>query len=499
MPPLPSDSSDIRTAEHVRCEVRRALAAEARIPPKASVLVGVSGGGDSVALLHLLHELTAGDGTTLAVAHLDHGLRPGDGPREAAFVLDLARRLGIPCHIRRADVAADARALGLGMEETGRLVRYRFFADLRRIGGYDHVALGHHGDDNAEQVLLNLLRGSGPAGLAGIPVRRSNGIVRPLIQLRRKDLAAYRRVGGIAHLTDPSNSDPGPLRNRIRHQLIPHLAQTYNPRIAQGLNRLAGILRDEEEWIDALVAPCLDRCTRSRTTEEIGLDTDRLCRCHPAAQRRIIRAALARIGDGSLKRIGYRHVDAVLDLARPAGSDGRLDLPRRIRVRRRGRLLSLTRMTRPLRESQNPPETGANPFAWACTISAVPLPETGPVVVPLTAIDQCIELQALPFRKIPEFHNAGQTKAFFDMDALSFPMQVRNWRPEDRFIPLGLKSSLRVGRFLENRGLSKEERSRVPVMESGGRIVWVVGHRIDETVRIGPKTRRVLKADIRLV
>lgn len=247
------------------------------------------------------------------------------------------------------------------------------------------------------------------------------------------------------------------------------------------------------------MAPCLDRCTRSRTTEEIGLDTDRLCRCHPAAQRRIIRAALARIGDGSLKRIGYRHVDAVLDLARPAGSDGRLDLPRRIRVRRRGRLLSLTRMTRPLRESQNPPETGANPFAWACTISAVPLPETGPVVVPLTAIDQCIELQALPFRKIPEFHNAGQTKAFFDMDALSFPMQVRNWRPEDRFIPLGLKSSLRVGRFLENRGLSKEERSRVPVMESGGRIVWVVGHRIDETVRIGPKTRRVLKADIRLV
>ena len=259
MPPSPSGSSNSPIQEKVRRQVLSTLADEDLIPPDSAVLVGVSGGADSVALLLLLYDLVAGGGTTLAVAHLDHGLRPGAGLPEAAFVLDLARQLNLPCHIRRADVAAIARERGQGIEEAGRQTRYRFFNDLCRVAGYDRIALGHHSDDNAEQVLLNLLRGSGPRGLAGIAPRRDDGIVRPLIRLQRADLIAYLEARGVTYLNDPSNSDLHHRRNRIRHELLPHLADTYNPRVVPALNRLAGILREEQDWMEGLANGCLNR------------------------------------------------------------------------------------------------------------------------------------------------------------------------------------------------------------------------------------------------
>lgn len=493
MPPSPSGSSNFHLQRKVRHKVSRTLADADLIPPNSAVLVGVSGGADSVALLLLLHDLTAGDGTTLAVAHLDHGLRPEAGPSEAAFVLDLARQMDLPCHVRRADVAADAKTHGQGIEAAGRQNRYQFFNDLRRTAGYDLIALGHHSDDNAEQVLLNLLRGSGPHGLAGIAPRRRDGIVRPLIRLRHAELTAYLDARGIPYLNDPSNSDLHHPRNRIRHELLPHLAKAYNPRVVPALNRLADILREEQDWMAGLVGPLLESCIVSRGPNSISLRVSSLKQCHPAAQRRVIRSAIDQI-KGNLRQFGQTHFLAIIDLIDPAASQSRIDLPGRIRASCQGAVLTLEQHRRSLRETPEDPVFSQGPSPFHFNVPFPPVPGGMPVRVTLPGMNRQIVLSALRPDQTPPCHNAGQAIAFFDMDALSFPMTLRNWRPGDRFTPLGMKERLRIDRFLANQQVPKPERLFVPVLEAGGKIIWVVGHRMDDRVKIHPSTRRVLKA-----
>ncbi|MBI9082426.1 MAG: tRNA lysidine(34) synthetase TilS [Desulfobacterales bacterium] len=497
MPPSPNGSSNFDIQRKVRRKVLRTLADADLIPPNSAVLVGVSGGADSVALLLLLHDLVAGSGTTLAVAHLDHGLRPEAGLLEATFVLGLARKMNLPCHIRRADVATAAKAHGQGIEEAGRQHRYQFFNDLRRVAGYDRVALGHHSDDNAEQVLLNLLRGSGPHGLAGIAPRRDDGIVRPLIRLQRTDLVAYLDARGVTYLNDPSNSDLHHRRNRIRHELLPHLADTYNPKVVPALNRLAGILREEQDWMEGLAGALLESCTVSRDPESISLNTTQLEQYHPAAQRRVIRNALARV-KGDLLRFGHTHVLAVINLMQTPAGRGRLDLPGRIRATCRGRVLRLEKHSRPLRETPGAPILSAGPSPFHFSVPSLPTPGGTPVRVPLAPLGHQIVFSILTPGPKPPWHNAGQAVVFFDMDALSLPITVRNWQPGDRFTPLGMKERLGIDRFLANRNVPKPERLFVPVLEAGGKIIWVVGHRMDDTVKVRPSTRWVLKAEFAL-
>lgn len=497
MPPSPSGSSNFDMERKVRRKVFHTLADADLIPPNSTVLVGVSGGADSVALLLLLHDLVTSDGTTLAVAHLDHGLRPEAGMTEAAFVLDLARHMDLPCHIRRADVAADAKAHGLGIEEAGRQRRYQFFNDLRRVAGYDLIALGHHSDDNAEQVLLNLLRGSGPHGLAGIAPRRNDGIVRPLIRLRRTDLTAYLDARGVPYLNDPSNSDLHHPRNRIRHELLPHLAEAYNPRVVPALNRLADILREEQDWMAGLIGPLLESCIVSRRLNSISLNISSLEQCHPAAQRRIIRSAIDQV-KGDLRQFGQTHFLAIIELMHPSSNRGRIDLPGRIRATCRGSVLTLEQHHRPLRETPDDPGVSQGPSPFHFNVPSLPVPGGEPVRVPLPALGHQIVLSIPRPDQKPQWHKAGQAIAFFDMDALSFPMTVRNWRPGDRFTPLGMKERLRIDRFLANQQVSIPERLLVPVLEAGGKIIWVVGHRMDDAVKIRPSTRQVLKAEFAL-
>lgn len=322
------------------------MAAWSMVDSGDRVLVAVSGGPDSVALLLALHALKPRWDLSLGVAHLDHGLRPETAGTEKEFVGRLADSLGLAFFNRKADVRGHAVQAHLGIEEAGRELRYRFLEELSRDQGYRRVALGHNADDNAELVLMNLLRGTGPTGLSGIPPVRPPLVIRPLIELRRQELLALLATAKAAYLTDPSNEDQRFTRNRIRGHLLPLLARRYNPNIAAVLNRLSRITAAENEWMEQTAAELLARIVCHRQESGLGLSLCEMKKCHPALQRRLIRLCLAQVKT-NLRRIGFVHVEAIRGLIdQPCGS---LHLPGRILVVRHQTTLTMTRESTALR------------------------------------------------------------------------------------------------------------------------------------------------------
>lgn len=329
--------------------IAKTITARAMVDPGDKVLVAVSGGPDSVALLLALHALGPRWHLGLATAHLDHGLRPEAGAQEAAFVRGLAVDLQVDCFTQSVDVGAYAVRAGLGIEEAGRAVRYGFLEQTAQDHGFNRIAVGHTADDNAELILMNLLRGAGPTGLSGIAAVRPPLVIRPLIETRRHQILALLAVAGATYLTDPSNADQRFTRNRIRGQLLPLLESRFNPQTALVLNRLGRIMSEENAFFDRLATDRLDQATRERNTERIQLDLKQITGCHPALQRRIVRQAVAAVKT-DLRRIGFVHVEAVLGLIR-GRTGGALHLPDQVLVRRRGAVLSVSRETTPLRSA----------------------------------------------------------------------------------------------------------------------------------------------------
>ncbi|SLM28262.1 tRNA(Ile)-lysidine synthase [Desulfamplus magnetovallimortis] len=356
------------------------------------ILVALSGGPDSVALLLLLLELQNLYELTLGIAHINHKLRGEESDRDEAFVRELARRYNIPCHVSITDVPAMAKAEKRSFEETARNVRYAFYKDLAKTHGYQCIALGHNSDDNAELVLMNLLRGSGTKGLAGIPptrplnqpsktdisclpcIKRASRdyitIVRPMIEISRKEIMEWLDLKNQPFVLDSSNSDKSYLRNRIRHSLIPHLEQEYNPSVKDSLNRLSQILMDEDSWMsmetekifksasftisnsDAHVISGSESLRMDNNEEhekEVCLPRKIFSKIPKALARRLARRSIEEV-KGNLKTISMGHIEDIISLIYSGNQGKFLDLPGRIRMIRSRDAICFRQESRPLRE-----------------------------------------------------------------------------------------------------------------------------------------------------
>jgi len=457
------------------------------------VLVAVSGGPDSVALVHVLLAIQKTFDLQLGVAHLDHGYRPSAAAEDARFVSALCQKLGLPSHVTKTDIQDLHQRQGGSLEALGRKARYDFFSRIAQKFGYNKIALGHHADDNAELVLMNLFRGSGPLGLSGMPPVRNNRYIRPLIEQTREGIMAFLQQNQIAFVLDVTNSDLRFLRNRIRHELMPDLIHNYNPNLVDTLNRTAAIIRSEENWLNQHSDPLFNTLAEKETAS-VRVSISKLLENHTVMQRRVIRTAIEHV-KGNLKGITLQHIDAVLHLCLKGSCGQGLHLPDRLAIQREPNdYLLILKRSLPTRSRVDSDSVETIP------LYSVPVPDPGAAgkTVTLKGLGTTLAVESLPLESISSLTSAGQHIAFLDMDKLTFPMFLRNTLPGDRLMPLGMQGTQKVKDFFINNKIPREIRRKTPVLVSKDTIVWIVGHRIDERVKITQQTRNVLKIELLL-
>ena len=457
------------------------------------VLLAVSGGPDSTALLTLFRRAARRLGVELHVAHLDHGWRGRGSARDAEFVRRLALRMRLPVTIGHADgrKAPDSTRRQSSREAIGRALRMRFLMETAAAVGAARIAVGHTLDDQAESLLMRLLRGSGTRGLAGTYPVVDGLFIRPLLGVRRTEIVAWLKSRRQAYRVDPSNRDTTLTRNRVRRRLIPLLEREFNPAVAEVLARSAGLLRDEETWMDDLAQAAF----RSAATVDPGgvsLAAPALVAMPRALLRRVLRRAVEEVR-GHLLGLDFRHVEEMERLLSRPGLAS-IDMPGGLRVARRPGMLRLEpvvtgdRAARPERgpaEVRSPSGNGDG-TAGGCREAVCPIP--GSVDLPGLGL-------ALRARVVAPEDPAvapGPDRACLDADLLPGPLLERPRRPGDRFVPLGGPGTRKVKSFLIDRKVPVAERGRIPLVLENGRVAWIVGLRIDDRFKVTPATRRIL-------
>ena len=315
---------------------------------------------------------------------------------------------------------------------------------------------------------------------------RDGLIVRPLIHLKKDQIIRFLNENRIDFVLDESNQDRKLLRNRIRHDVIPSIETSLQTQIVHALTRMAHITRSEEEWLDQIIEPLFEESILDRSSSRLVLSVDRLKTMHPAVQRRVLRKAISQI-KGNLRRITFAHIESVKQNLRTEMSRRSIDLPDRIRVSSRGSKLFISKEDHPLRQT--------SVGSWIPRMDYhIPKLET----VVIKEIGAHIQFSEMSATNGIDFQSAGHHSAFFDMDRVRFPLILRNFHIGDRFSPLGMTGTQKVKDFFINNKIPREDRGRYPLLVSNDRIIWVVGLRIDESVKVTPATRTVLKVKMTL-
>jgi tRNA(Ile)-lysidine synthase len=458
------------TREFIK-KVRRTILRHRMIRPGDKVVVGVSGGPDSVCLLHVLHRLADEMGHQLVVAHFVHGWRPAEDPYETDLVRKLAESLGLPFETAQPSSAVQKGASS--REEAARDARYEFLDRVREKHRAARIALGHHLNDQAETLLMRLMRGSGGAGLSAIPPVRSQVIIRPLIEINRQEIEFYCREMNLSYAIDSSNLNVDLLRNRVRLELIPLLLR-YQPRLVELLGETASSLREESEFLESIAGEWIEREAAAASKGEMTIPLGTLVALPVALRKRVIRRSLS-IVRGDIRRIGRKHIQSVDDLASSGRPQGSLNLPDGVAVRKSyGSLHFVDQEKDAVREF--------------CYVMEKP----GTI-----CIRELGKSLSLLIREIGECDRPGSPSiAYLDAEKAPFPLAVRNFRPGDRFVPLGMTGHKKIKDFFIDLKVPAETRRTTPILVREEIPLWVAGYRIDDRFKLTSSTRLVLEATL---
>lgn len=455
------------------------------------VLVAVSGGADSVALIHILASIEKVLDLRLGVAHLNHELRGAESDGDQTFVELLAESLGLPFYTERVNVKTYQKAHGLSLEEAARNVRYPFLFETASRNGYDKIATAHHADDNAELFLMNLFRGSGPQGLKVMEATGHNGrVIRPLIETGRNVILAYIEKNGLTYRTDSSNHDRTFLRNRIRHDLLPLLEKDYQTGVSGIITRTAGIIAEDESFVDEMVEPMFRRAVVDEQENMISLSVPTFSEYPKAAQRRVIRKAIFHVKK-NLRRITFLHTEKVAELIHANSNLTSLDFPDRLRVIRKDDLLHFRMEGTPLRDTPVDRCETVQPFQFLIDFPGIQGHEQS---IPETPYR--FRFSVVARKNLDDITGHGPLIALMDLDSLIFPLVLRNTLSTDRFRPLGMKGRKKAPlslKFVHN-GASIILPSTVIL--SNDEVVWVCGYRISDRFKLGADTEKVLKIEL---
>jgi tRNA(Ile)-lysidine synthase len=467
--------------EALLTRIRRTMAREHLAARGQRLLVALSGGADSVALLLIARELERGGDLVLAgAAHLNHQLRGADADEDERFCEALAARLGVRLLSDRVDVAALAEEQRRSVEVAAREARYAFLERAADACGADVIATAHTKDDQAETFLLRLLRGAGSRGLAGIRPRTGR-IIRPLLDVERATLRDYLAAHGQAFREDASNADVSIPRNRVRHELLPLLESRFSPAVADVLAREAALARQDEEYLREEAIKLARRIVQEN--EAITIDAEGLIAAPRALGSRVARAALERFAGG--RSITFDQVEWLLALA--ADKKGELSLPGQ-QARRDGQTIVLTPRTSVSRGASVSGDR--NGFAFSLSI---------PGEVRLEPLGLIVGAEHLPGPAARHMRwEARGSEVGVAAEPVSLPLAVRSWRPGDRFRPLGAPGVRKLQDFFVDRKVPRAVRDTVPLVVDGrDRIVWVVGQSVAEEFRVTEPTQGVILLKVR--
>jgi len=456
--------------------VLRTVRRHALVARGGRVVVALSGGPDSVALVYLLLELqAAGELTVAGLAHFNHQLRGAEADGDEAFCRAMAETLGLPFEAGGADVRALARSERRSVEDAARAARYAFLEAAADRLAADVMAVGHSADDQAETFLLRLIRGAGPRGLAGI-LPRSGRIVRPLIDIPRVDLRQYQASRQLDARDDSSNADLDIPRNRVRHELLPYLQREFSPGISAVLAREAAIARVDEERLQQ-EAIDLAASIVLRSTGVVDVDRAALTSLHPALASRVARLALQALAPDTF--IGFDHIERLLRFAREGSRGAALSLPGQHAVHRGSRIVLGPEPPRGASAGQS------NSFRFPLSI---------PGEVTLGHQGWAISAERADWLDRPGAPGpARSVSVAVALEPASLPLAIRSRRPGDRFRPLGLGHGKKLQDFLVDRKVPRDRRDRLPlVVDRDDRIVWVVGESVAEDFRVTEPSRGVI-------
>ena len=471
-----------------------------QLDPDAHVVVGVSGGPDSLCLLHVLKRLRRAYRARLVVAHLNHGTRGRASDADAEFVEEIAAGWKLPVIVERRDVPRLAEKHGLAFEEAARRVRYAFLAQVADRVGAERIAVGHNADDQAETVLMHFLRGSGLAGLRGmlpraslteyqllepffrspVPAEQLPTLIRPLLEVPRGAVEGYCAKHGLTPRFDRSNLDTTYFRNRLRHELLPEL-ETYNPNIREILRHTAAVVAADYDVLAEQRDKAWDSILREERENAIVLDQAGWRALPIALQRSTLRQATYRLRQ-SLRDVTFVQVENAREIALEGETGQQATLPM-------GLAVTVGYETITVGDADRPPPPPDQPLLW----TEEPLPVPVPGNAPLPDTDWVLEAQLLDrwnrARIVAPDH---PWTAYIDADTLTEPVWLRSRRPGDRFRPYGMGGhSMKVSELMINLKIPAMWRACVPLLVIGNEIAWICGYRMAEGFTVEAGTRRV--------
>jgi tRNA(Ile)-lysidine synthase len=450
------------------------------------VVVALSGGPDSVALLYGLFVIQPEFGLKLYVAHLNHKLRGAESDEDERFVKELASRLKLKFFSKRIDVKGEVKRKKVSIEQGAREIRYRYLEKLTTQIKADKIAFGHQADDQAETFLMRLLRGAGGAGLSGIPAKRGK-IIRPLIQIRREEIETFLKANQIPYRLDSSNYLTDYFRNKIRLTLLPKIKEEFNPKIVESLNRTADIISLLQEYIEKRCEQILQSpgiSWRSRQPRErknkIILDLKQFAGYDTCLQREMIRFSIKQL-KGDLNQLAFESVDRALNLIHRKKSGKRVKLVNKIWAEVNGKEFVFYKEEK---KEYNYPLT----LPGEVNLSAGSIGKDWGIKIN----GEIHKGKLLSQNLIPP----NQNTAFLDWEKLKRPFRLRSRGRGDKFKPLGMKGTKSLADFLIDAKVPRHLRDEVPILTSKGKIAWVVGCRISDEFKVTHKTKKVLKMEV---
>ncbi|HEY44820.1 MAG TPA: tRNA lysidine(34) synthetase TilS [Anaerolineae bacterium] len=468
-------------------QVAEFIRREHLLHPGQLIIVGVSGGADSLCLLDCLHRL----GYQVLAAHLDHQLRP-ESPDEAVFVQQVAHSYGLETLVKRVDVKGIEGSSG-SLEEKARLARYRFLVQSAKEKGIQYIATGHTADDQVETILMHFLRGAGPSGLRGmLPITRMEDwvgipeaegmiLIRPLLEITRDQTQAHCAAIGLEPREDKSNLDMSFTRNRVRHQLLPML-ETYNLGIRRVLKRTGHVMAGEAELVADLVVKCWGSIVRYRGEHVLAIDVPVFLKQPTAIQRALLREAIASLRP-SLRDIGFEIVDQAVNFICKPQRGNRLTIVGELEMLHFADEV-LLRDPEASIEFRHYPQLISDHEETISIPGEIQLDHGWTMKTESAQLDQKkrTELMSETYGRV----------AAFDERSVKKPLSLRPLQPGDRIRSLGMKGRTKISDLFVNHHIPRPARARWPLVVSGDQVLWVVGVRMSNDVRLTDTTQRAI-------